>query len=207
MLYEHLARKSPMPAKDLNKTDWIVSQDGREILPRPPELPTLEIPDHLKDAAFLSKKAGSFSSVPQRTVQLWSEKGFLIPEGRDTTGTGKRRLYSVVNCIEIGVLKSLARKRLGDKAIRDTMQFIRIPRWRENMLSGMAAYLHLYIDYDNPNEMVRTFSLYATPEVPPDKPSVGLHRVGLHAEYANKCDEVVTINIGKIVRKVLAEIT
>jgi hypothetical protein len=193
-----------MPAKDLNRTARHPSQDEGEVLPQPPELPTLKIPDHLKGATFLSKKAGSFSGVPQRTVQSWSEKGFLIPEGRDTTGTGKRRRYSVVNCIEIGVLKGLARKRLGDQVIRDTMQFIR--DFRERFLSGMAAFLHLYVNYDNPDKMVRTFSLYSTPEIPPDKPSVRLHRAVLDSEHLNKCDEAITINVGRIVRKVLAEI-
>jgi hypothetical protein len=190
-----------MPAKDLNENAWHPPQEEGELFPQPPELPTLKIPAHLKDAGFLSKKAGSFSGVPQRTVQSWSEKGFLIPEGRDTTGTGKRRLYSVVNCIEIGVLKALARKRLGDKAIRKTMEFVR--KIRKYVFSGTAAYLHLYIDYGNPDEMVRTFTI---PYIPATKYSTKRPEVGLHFKYLNECDEVVTINMAKIVRKVLAEI-
>ena len=33
------------------------------------------IPDDLKDKSFLASKAGSFSGVPLRTVQAWTEKG------------------------------------------------------------------------------------------------------------------------------------
>ena len=64
----------------------------------------------------------------------------------------------------------------------------------------MAAYLHLYIDYDNPNNIEYTVSSYYEPELPTDH-----HGIGLHPEYLNKCDEVITISMGKIVRKVLAE--
>lgn len=62
---------------------------------------------------FLSKTAGSFSGVPQRTVQAWTEAGFIIPEISDTSGTGKRREYSVINLIQIAVLKALADERIS----------------------------------------------------------------------------------------------
>jgi len=62
---------------------------------------------------FLSKKAGSFSGVPQRTVQAWTEAGLLTPGIADTSGTGSRRLYSVLDVIQIGVLKALASERLS----------------------------------------------------------------------------------------------
>lgn len=62
---------------------------------------------------YLSKKAGSFSGVPQRTVQAWTEAGLLTPGIADTQGTGSRRLYSVLDVIQIGVLKALARERLS----------------------------------------------------------------------------------------------
>jgi len=67
----------------------------------------------LKKNSFYTKKAGSFSDVPPRTVQSWTEKGIVTPDIADTTGTGSKRLYSVRNCIEIGIIKSLTENRLS----------------------------------------------------------------------------------------------
>jgi hypothetical protein len=74
---------------------------------------------------FLSKKAGSFSGVEQRTVQLWTERGLISPDIADTSGTGQRRLYGVLNCIEIGIIRSLAQERLSFKLIREIMAYLR----------------------------------------------------------------------------------
>jgi hypothetical protein len=80
--------------------------------------------DSVKDAGFFSKKAGSFSGVKQRTVQLWTEKGLIIPGIADTTGTGERRRYSVLNCIEIGIIKALADLRISFKIIKQVMDWL-----------------------------------------------------------------------------------
>ena len=79
----------------------------------------------LKGSAFLTGKAGSFSGVPKRTVQYWTERNLITPEIADTTGTGSKRLYSTFNCIEIGIIKSLADSRLPIKLIRSIMTFLR----------------------------------------------------------------------------------
>jgi hypothetical protein len=84
-----------------------------------------EVSEAGESVGFLSKKAGSFSGVEQRTVQLWTERGLISPDIADTTGTGQRRLYGVLNCIEIGIIQSLAKERLSFKLIREIMAFLR----------------------------------------------------------------------------------
>lgn len=74
------------------------------------------------NSTFLSKKAGSFSGVPQRTVQAWTEKGLIDSV---TTGSGDRRRYTVRNCVEIAIVKALAKDRLPFKIIYKTMNYIR----------------------------------------------------------------------------------
>ena len=83
------------------------------------------IPNHIIGNQFLSKKAGSFSGVPQRTVQYWTERGLVIPDIADTTGTGSKRLYSVLNCIEIGIINSLTESRFHLKFIKKIMTYLR----------------------------------------------------------------------------------
>jgi DNA-binding transcriptional MerR regulator len=85
------------------------------------------IPDHLKDAVFLAKKAGSFSDVPLRTLQSWTEKGLVIPGIEDTTGTGSKRLYSVLNCIEIAIIKEFTKERMRLDIVKRLMDYLREP--------------------------------------------------------------------------------
>ena len=68
-------------------------------------------PDHFKGVTWLSKKAGSFSDVPQRTVQNWTEAGYIKPSSGETTGSGDRRRYDVMNCIQIAIIQSLRREK------------------------------------------------------------------------------------------------
>jgi DNA-binding transcriptional MerR regulator len=82
------------------------------------------IPEALDGVSFLSKKAGSFSRTPQSTVQLWTEKGLILPEVAGTTGTGKRRLYSPMNVIEIGIIRNLSERRVSSKIITEVMNFL-----------------------------------------------------------------------------------
>jgi len=79
-------------------------------------------PKEIEGMTFLSKKAGSFSDVPQRTVQTWTEKGLIESE---TTGTGDRRRYTVLNCIEIGIIAALAKDRVSFDVISQVMKALR----------------------------------------------------------------------------------
>ena len=97
-------------------------------------------PRHLKDKTYFSGKAGTFSGVPQRTVQLWTEKSLII---QPTEGTGDRRHYTVLNCIEIGLVKELAKDRQGFKLIAQIMEQIRAgtPLTLEQALGYDEAFL------------------------------------------------------------------
>ena len=73
------------------------------------------------DIKYLSKKAGSFSGVPQSTVQLWTEKG-IVQADEETSGTGDRRKYGVIGCFQIGIAKELRNQGLSIKQIQNIMQ-------------------------------------------------------------------------------------
>lgn len=97
-------------------------------------------PLEIAGKTYLSKAAGKFSKTPQRTVQAWTERGLVISE---TTGTGDRRRYTVLNCIEIGVIASLAEDRVSFKVIDQAMREIRIgtPLTLEQALGDNRAFL------------------------------------------------------------------
>jgi len=95
------------------------------------------IPESIAAKSYFSKKAGSFSGTPQSTVQLWTEKGLITPEVSDTTGTGKRRLYSPLNVIEIGIIRELSDRRISHKAIAEVMSFLH--RYEETLRVNVAG--------------------------------------------------------------------
>ncbi len=82
--------------------------------------------DFFEKTSFLAGKAGNFSKVPLRTVQSWVEKGLLVPAISDTKGTGDKRLFNIWNCIEIGIIKTLADGRVSIKLIKEIMDFLRV---------------------------------------------------------------------------------
>lgn len=82
------------------------------------------IPKHLDGIGFMSTKAGSYSGTPQSTVQYYTKQGFVKPEIQDTTGKGVRRLYSALNVIEIGIIRSLTHN-VPEETIKVVMSFLK----------------------------------------------------------------------------------
>lgn len=82
-------------------------------------------PQALRDKTFLSSKAGRASGVPLSTVQVWTEKKLVFSSEKKTTGTGVRREYTVLDCIEIGIVKSLSSVRLPIPYIKKVMDDLR----------------------------------------------------------------------------------
>jgi DNA-binding transcriptional MerR regulator len=97
-------------------------------------------PSEIAGKTYLSKATGKFSKTPQRTVQAWTERGLIVSE---TTGTGDRRRYTVLNCIEVGVIASLAEDRVSFKIIDQVMCELRkgTPLTLEQALGDNRAFL------------------------------------------------------------------
>ncbi len=97
-------------------------------------------PKEIEGMTFLSKKAGSFSKVPQRTVQAWTEKDLIKSE---TTGTGDRRRYTILNCIEIGIIAALAKDKVSFDVISQVMKALqkRSPLTLQQALADERAFL------------------------------------------------------------------
>jgi DNA-binding transcriptional MerR regulator len=161
------------------------------------------IPDHLKDAAFMAGKAGSFSDVPLRTVQFWTERGLVKPDIADTTGTGSKRQYSVLNCIEIAIIKFLTNDRMSLDHVKQLMDAFRQPVTKiegsdkyvtmlETMLEQSPGYLIFKYDQN------RIFDIYTAFQKQFDNPEFWQSETA-PAEY----DKVVVLNLGRIARRVL----
>ena len=75
-----------------------------------------------KEVLFFSKKAGSFSGVPQRTVQRWTEDDLIAPAEDTAGGTGNRRKYNILNCIQIAIIKALTDGRVRISTVSDIME-------------------------------------------------------------------------------------
>ncbi len=158
---------------------------------------TFELPKHLQDMTFLSKKAGSFSGVPQRTVQAWTETGLIVAR---TRGTGDRRRYSVLSCIEIGIVKSLGKERLSSKVVGEIMSFLRKynPSNLERLLAEEEGYLVIKLDGTG---RIAPF-IYGHSKDKGDNRS--LMKYWRLITMPTDCEKVLVVNITRIAKQVLS---
>jgi len=164
----------------------------------------------LKDSTFLTGEAGSFSDVPKRTVQYWTEKGLITPEIADTTGTGSKRLYSVFNCFEIAIIKSLTRSRLSLKFIKKVMDFLREDAVKDDQRFGSYLetsliwdYAHLIVAIDDSDEEEIEFGFSGGFKAG-DRELYEDPKFGRMFYIAIKdSDKMITINLLHIAKKVL----
>jgi DNA-binding transcriptional MerR regulator len=155
--------------------------------------------DSVQDITFLSKKAGAFSSVPQRTVQAWTEAGLIIA---DTKGTGDRRRYSVLNCVEIGIVKSLRREQLGLPVAREIMDYLRKfkPSNLERLLAEAQGYL--VIRFHETGRITPHVYGYAKDKAG----NKSLMQYWRLITMPTDCEKVLVVNITRIAKKVLSKI-
>lgn len=173
------------------------------------------IPDHLRGKGFFSKKAGSFSKTPQRTVQAYTEREALAPDVSGTKdGTGDRRQYSVLNCIEIGIARHLSKVRVPFKQIKSAMKYLRGPVYdrldkkynpKDDRLEDMLKYDHGYMTIQIDPDRILTQPKYAFLAYSDDE---GLSSEKIHYWFrittAESTDQVSIVNINRIAREVLA---
>ena len=164
------------------------------------------IPGYLKEAEFLSKKAGSFSEVPQKTVQSWTEKGLLIA---DTTGTGDRRKYTALNCIEIGIIKSLVDSRISLDVVSRAMKMLRTKQptkhGRRPTLEILLAEDEgfLFVDIPKSKRDKPSYFAYSIEDEETFRDSVSLRDDWFKHSGPADCDKTLTININRIARRIV----
>lgn len=148
---------------------------------------------------YFSKKAGSFSGAAQRTIQTWTEKGLISDPG--TTGTGIRRKYTALNCIEMAIIKALADMRIGLPIIKEVMEVLR----RNNNLLGFLKldYAFLFVNFKDDG----TIDHYGFGF---DKEDIEARRkiisgAWMHETFRPDCVTSITINLTKIAEQVLSK--
>lgn len=89
---------------------------------------------------FEATVAGSFSGVKLRTIQAWTTEKLLIT---DKYGRGQRRRYDVLDCIEIGIIATLAEIQIPRRIIRNIMDELRsgTPLTLKEALGSKRAYM------------------------------------------------------------------
>lgn len=157
----------------------------------------------LENHSFLTKKAGSFSNVPPRTVQSWTERKLIVPDIADTSGTGSKRRYSVRNCIEIGIVKSLSENRLALKMVGQMMEHLKSKAEKgrskatslkiDEVLVARAGYMMVRIHLDE----VVGFATHVSHFV-----SHQTFDVALHPEW----DKMLIVDIKRIAERVVGRI-
>jgi len=160
---------------------------------------SLELDGNLKGLSFLSAKAGSFSKVPQRTVQAWTEAGLVLA---DTRGTGDRRRYSVMGCIEIGIIKALRHAGLDFGLIGQVMRFLR--KYRPNNLERLLAVDEGFLVVKVGQKGRVTPHVVAHAKTRED--NLSILKYWRLLTMPRECDQVLVINVTRIAYRVLSQI-
>lgn len=159
----------------------------------------LQLGVNLKGLRFLSAKAGSFSRVPQRTVQAWTEAGLVLA---DTRGTGDRRRYSVMGCIEIAIIKALRDAGLDLSLIGHIMHFLR--KYRPSNLERLLADEEGFLVVKMGQKGRITPQVVTHAKARQDNLSVLKYWKQL--TLPRDCDQVLVVNITRIANRILSRI-
>ena len=157
----------------------------------------LKYPEGWEKQTFFSKQAGSFSGVPQRTVQAWTEAGLIIAK---TKGTGDRRRYSHLHCIEIGIVKSLTRERIDLRIVRDIMTFLR--KYRPSNLQRLLDEVQGYLVIRLNGKKRITPHLYGYSRA--NESNQSLMKYWRMISMPTDCEKTLIINVTRVARKVIS---
>ena len=62
-----------------------------------------------KGAGYIRKEASEITKIPARTIQFYTDRGFVTPDVAAPTGRGTTRRYSLKNLVELSFIKELSR--------------------------------------------------------------------------------------------------
>ena len=166
-----------------------------------PRKDSLVIPTRIKNKLFMATKAGKFSKTPLATVKAWTDAEIIKPV-RGTTGTGDRRKYSVMNCIEIGIAKAMSDKRVALKHIKKSMQALRQKKdykrtELEYLLNHHEGFLVIHVDQDR---IMKGPSYSAMAYNQGDEIDI---RGWFSVTAPWDCDQVAIFNINRIAQRVI----
>lgn len=101
------------------------------------------------DKSFFAKEAAKLAGTTKRNVQYWTDQDLIVPDmagspGKGKTGQGRARKYSLLNCVELAVVRRMAKDGISHAVIR--MAMLAIGAWRHHIFGVEDAYLLLYRD-------------------------------------------------------------
>ena len=78
-----------------------------------------------KGAGYIRKEASEITKIPARTIQFYTDRGFVTPDVAAPTGRGTTRRYSLKNLVELSLVKELTRHGFTLNTIAEIMREMR----------------------------------------------------------------------------------
>lgn len=78
-----------------------------------------------KDEGYIRKEASEIIQIPARTIQYYTDRGFVIPDVAAPTGRGTTRRYSLKNLVELSLVKELSGHGYTLEKIEGIMRVVR----------------------------------------------------------------------------------
>jgi DNA-binding transcriptional MerR regulator len=74
---------------------------------------------------YIRKEASAITQIPARTIQYYTDRGFVTPDVAAPTGRGTTRRYSLKNLVELSIVKELTTHGLTLNKIEEIMRVVR----------------------------------------------------------------------------------
>ena len=98
---------------------------------------------------FTKKQAVMLSGLTERQVQFYTDRRIIVTEVADSTGTGKKRLYSKHNILQMHIVKTLADQGVTIDRVRVILKYIEndgmIRQYEERQLHDQNIKMHIKI--------------------------------------------------------------
>ena len=78
-----------------------------------------------KGDGYIRKEASEITKIPARTIQFYTDRGFVIPDVAAPTGRGTTRRYSLKNLVELSLVKELSGHGYTLEKIKRIMRVVR----------------------------------------------------------------------------------
>ena len=79
-----------------------------------------------KGAGYIRKEASEITKIPARTIQYYTDRGFVTPGVAAPTGRGTTRRYSLKNLVELSFVKELSEHGYTLEKIDGIMDVVRV---------------------------------------------------------------------------------
>ena len=155
-------------------------------------------------AGFTKKRVAEISGLSLRAVQYYTERGLVVPEFDKGEGRGSTRRYSIVNLVELSLIKALSQYGMSYFYLRNVVYHVRTVLFPD-LSKGSSVYWQEWKAGKKDGPFLAVYRL-SSGELSQDEPPMGLLQDVISHEKMETTSSVLVINMATIYKKIRLEL-